>query len=215
MLFRSVDPNKPVGWKQDSSIGGGGVLFDIGSHALDLIHYYVGEFKSLIASTQVAYPTRPDKNGKMVDITAEDQVLLLVKMKNGALGTVEASKIATGTNDELRFEIHGDKGAVRFNLMNPNWLDFYDNTADDQPLGGTKGFTRIECIQRYEKPGGIFPASKASIGWLRGHVHCLYNFVSCVDQRKQALPSLKDGAYIQYVMEKAYESEKMGRWVQI
>ena len=25
------------------------------------------------------------------------------------IGTIEASKVATGSNDELRFEIHGDK----------------------------------------------------------------------------------------------------------
>ena len=43
---------------------------------------------------------------------------MVVKMKNNGIGTIEASKIATGSDDELRFEIHGDKGALRFNLMN-------------------------------------------------------------------------------------------------
>jgi predicted dehydrogenase len=211
----SVDFNKPIGWKQNREIGGGGVLFDLGSHLLDIIYHLVGEYESISAKTSILYKNRPTGNGTTVEITAEDAIIMLATMKCGAAGTLEASKIATGTMDELRFEIHGDKGALRFNLMDPNWLEFYDNTVSDQPLGGTKGFTKIECVQRYKKPGGSFPTFKASIGWLRAHVHSVYNFVSCVDAGVQPSPSLDEGSYIQYVMEKAYESDKSGKFVEL
>jgi len=211
----SVDPNKPIGWKQDKKFGGGGVLFDLGSHILDLIYYLLGEYSSIFAETKVIYPVRPDKSGEMVKIEADDIAIMLVRMKNGGIGTIEASKIATGTNDELRFEIHGDKGAIRFNLMEPNWLEYYDNTLPEAPYGGLKGYTKIECVQRFKKPGGSFPGPKFSIGWIRGHVHSLYNFLSCVYEKKQASPSFKEGAYIQYVMEKAYESDLKKAWVNL
>jgi predicted dehydrogenase len=211
----SVDPNKTMGWKHDKSICGGGVLFDLGSHVLDLMYYLMGEYESIMAKTQVAYAKRCDKNGCMIDIEAEDMAIMFAKMQNGALGTIEASKISTGTNDELRFEIHGQKGALKFDLMNPNWLEFYDNTLPDQDFGGLKGYTKIECVQRYEKPGGSFPAHKVSIGWMRAHVHCLYSFLSCIYEEREASPSFKEAAYIQHVMEKAYESDNLGRWVEI
>lgn len=152
-------------------------------------------------------------NGNPVNIEADDVAFMIAKMKNGCTGTIEASKVATGVNDELRFEIHGDKGAIRFNLMDPNWLEFYDNTLPEVPLGGTKGYMRIECVQRFKKPGGDFPSSKFSIGWIRSHVHSLYNFLSCVYEKRQASPSFKEGAYIQYVMEKAYESDTKNIWI--
>jgi predicted dehydrogenase len=211
----SVERNKPIGWKQDKKFGGGGVLFDLGSHVLDIIYYLLGEYSSVFAETRIIYPKRPDKDGNMVKIEADDVALMLVKMKNGGIGIIEASKIATGTNDELRFEIHGDKGAIRFNLMEPNWLEYYDNTLPEAPYGGLKGYTKIECVQRFKKPGGSFPSSKFSIGWIRGHVHCLYNFLSCVYEGKPASPSFKEGAYIQYVMEKAYESDQKKTWIEI
>jgi len=206
----SVDPAKPIGWKQDKSIRGGGVLFDLGSHVLDLLYHLMGEYKNVYARTRVLYPQRPDKSGKMISITADDAAYMILETKSGAVGTVEASKIATGTNDELRFEIHGDKGAIRFNLMDPSWLEFYDNTLPDSVYGGDKGFTKIECVHRYPKPGGSFPGPKFSPGWLRGHVHSLYNFVNAVYEGKQPSPSFAEGAYIQYVMEKAYQSSESG-----
>jgi len=211
----SVDAAKPIGWKQDKKFGGGGVLFDLGSHILDLMYYLLGEYGAVFANTDIIYCQRPDKNGNMVKVEADDIAQMIVKMKNGGTGIIEASKIATGTNDELRFEIHGDKGAIRFNLMDPNWLEFYDNTESDQPLGGYKGYKKIECVQRFKKPGGDFPSSKFSIGWIRAHVHCLYNFLSCIAENREASPSFKEGAYIQYVMEKAYESAEEGVWKEL
>jgi predicted dehydrogenase len=211
----SVDPDKPIGWRQDTELGGGGVILDLGSHVLDMIYHLIGEFKSILTKNIVLYPQRPSVNGELVDITAEDQSLMIVCMKNGSSGMIEVSKIATGANDEFIFEIHGDKGAIRFNLMEPNYLDFYDNTKTDQLFGGDKGYTRIESVQRFPEPGGTFVSPKASIGWIRGHVHCLYSFLQCIHEGKQASPSIRDGAYIQYVMEKAYESDRKSCWIDI
>lgn len=211
----SVDPSRPVSWRFERSSSGGGVLYDLGSHILDMIYHLLGEYSSIVAKTQIAYDTRPDRDGKPIKMEIDDATYIVAQMKSGAVGTIEASKIATGTNDELRFEIHGDKGAIRFNLMDPNWLEYFDNTLPEMPLGGVKGFTKIESVQRYDRPGGSFPASKGSIGWLRGHVHCLYSFLSHVYDGTKASPSVGDAAYIQYVMDRAYESSASGRWAEL
>ena len=211
----SVDPNKPIGWKQDKKMGGGGVLFDLGSHVLDLLYFFMGRFEAVNATTMVAYPQRPDGAGNMVDIEADDAAYLTVKMACGAMGTVEATKIATGSNDEIRFEIHGVKGAVAYNSMQPNFLRFYDNTLPDAPLGGDKGFTAIETVHRYPAPGGGFPGPKFGVGFLRGHVHSLYTYLDNVYHRRQGTPSFEDGAYIQYVMEEAYRSADEKAWVEL
>ncbi len=105
----SVDPNKPMGWKQLKSEGGG-VLQDLGSHVVDLMDYLIGPFDSVLTETRILYEKRPNQQGEIVPVEADDHFVMMVKLPNGALGLIEASKIATGAEDELRFEIHGDRG---------------------------------------------------------------------------------------------------------
>ena len=77
----------------------------------------------------------------MEKVEAEDSVNIIAHMKNGAVGAIEASKTATGTEDELRFELHGSAGAIRFNSMQPHHLQVYDAGISDKPFGGMKGWT--------------------------------------------------------------------------
>ncbi len=201
----AVNASKPIGWKQTES---GGVLRDLGSHAIDLIYSLIGEFDSVYCARRVLYPTRPDKSGGTVKITMEDHVNLLLTLPSGATGTIEASKIATGIDDELRFEIHGTKGAIKFNLMEPNVLWYYDNTKPEAVFGGERGYTALECTARYAPPGNLFPSPKNAVGWIRAHCHSLYAFVDNAHNRMPGSPSFGDGAYVQLVMDKAFESSE-------
>ena len=66
----------------------------------------------------------------------------------------------------------------------------------------------IECVGRFPAPGGIFPGVKAPIGWLMGHIGSMYAFLTAVRDGRKATPSFDDGAYIQLLMERAYQSSE-------
>ncbi len=208
----SVDPDRPIGWKQRSQAG---TLLDMGSHVLDLVTWLIGYPSRVLCRTRVLYPQRPNREGGMEQITADDHALMLLEMPDGALGTVEASKIATGSNDDLTLEIRGDRGALKWNAMDPNYLDYYDATVPDAPIGGLRGFTRIETVARYPAPGGSFLPPKNSIGWERGHMHCYFTFLDTVAHGRMADSNIADGAKLQCLMDKLLLSHRMGAWVEV
>ena len=208
----SIDPNKPIGWKQQMQ---GGVLLDMGSHVLDLVTWLIGYPKRALCRTRTLYASRPTKDGGVETALSDDYALALLEMADGAVGTVEASKIATGSNDDLTIEILGDKGALKFDLMEPSYLEFYDCSAPDSPMGGVRGYTRIETVSRYPKPGGSFLPPKASIGWDRGHTHCYYTFLDDVAKGRVSDGAIADAARLQDLMEKLLESDRRGSWVEV
>ena len=208
-----IDPNRPMSWRLDKKRGGAGALFDMGSHVLDLVRFLLGDCREVLATTQTFVKQRPVAKGssELVDVEVDDIVLVQMKMENGALGTMEASRIATGTNDDLRVEIHGREGAIRFSLMDANWLHVYDNRLEGEPIGGMRGFNRIETVQRYPEPAA-FPGPKFTVGWVRFHIASMYDFLSNVAKGEASPPTLYDGFKVQEIMEAALESAEKGRW---
>ena len=204
-----TDPEKAAGWKQTASVcGKGGVLYDLGSHIIDLAVHLCGRFSRISGKSQIAFPTRRGLDGNVWSTDASEAFYMVATTESGAVGTLTASKLATGCNDDLGFAVYGTKGSLRFSLMDPNYLEFYDNTAAHAPYGGFGGFTRIECVGRYDPPAGSFPSPKASQGWLRGHVMGMYRFLNAVYLGKQESPTFAEAAYVQRVMEAAMLSDE-------
>jgi predicted dehydrogenase len=209
----SADPQAPLRWKLDRSMGGG-VLLDLGPHVIDLVRLLAGEFAEVLAATSIAYPERPSpaEPQRTVAVEAEDSALLLVRTRSGALGSIEASKVATGTEDELRLELHGSLGALRFNSMQPNYLEAYSRADPEEPLGGTRGWKAVATVARYPKPAD-FPGPKFATGWLRSHVACLANFLAAVAAGRKAEPGIEVGVRLQEIMDAARRSAVHSQWV--
>lgn len=193
-----LDPARRAGWKQNRDICGGGTLFDLGSHVIDLMTWLCGRIIRVAGHAQIVCPTHLDRDGNEWRTNADEAFYMNAETADGVFGTMEFSKVTVGENDDLSFEIFGRSGALKFSLMEPNWLYFYDATLPDAPLGGSKGYTRIECVGRY--PGMVFPSPKAPAGWLYGHLYSMYAFLSAVAENRPFSPSLADGAEVQRVI---------------
>lgn len=209
-----VEASRPMSWRLDAEVSGGGALHDLGSHVIDLMQHLAGGIRRVSACSKTFATERPTRDGGRAKVEVDDLTLVQAELDAGGLGTIESSRVATGANDELRFEIHGDQGALRFNLMDPNWLHAYDHRDSTGPYGGDRGFKAIEAVQRYPAPA-VLPGPKLSVGWTRAHIACLHNFVSCVVEDRPASPSLADGLAVQRTMAAAQESARSGRWIDV
>ena len=209
-----IDPDRRVGWKQTADFGGG-TWYDLGPHVVDLCHYLCGELSFVLGKSQIAYPTHLKADGSLWETDADEAFALICGTPDGAMGTITVSKLTQGANDELTLSVNGERGSVSFSLMDPNYLYFYDATATGAPMGGLRGYTRIECVGRYPSPASGFPAIKAPQGWLRGHIGSMASFLSAVANGTSFTPSFADGAYVQSILEAAVRSDREGREIRL
>ena len=208
-----ISDEKPLSWRLRKQIAGGGALFDLGSHILDMIYYLLGDFGSVQATVDTLIKERPlapgSKEKGPVDV--DDIALLHMRMADSTLGLVEISRMGTGTPNDLQLEIFGDKGALRFNATDPSWLEVYDMRDEAQPLGGMRGFRKLETVQRYE--GAKSPDWSMTPNFVRTHAECQYQFLKAISDDLPTTPTLAEGLRVQEAMEASIVSSAEGRWV--
>ena len=204
----SIDPEKRAGWKMR---GEGGAMKDMGSHILDLCTYLIGYPARAICKTRRLYDQRPTDDGATRDL-GDDQAIMLLEMPNGALGVLETSKIATGSLDDLDLEIRGTRGALRWNLMQPHYLEYYDRTAQDRPIGGLRGWTRIETAGRFDCPSGDALLVNNAVGFERAHIQSYYDFLQCIAENRPSECDAAAAARLQCLIDALLDSDRNGVW---
>ena len=116
--FRGVDRQSwgaaadPGLWRFDPAAAGGGALGDLASHVFDMARYLVGDIAAISADTATFTP------GRDVD----DAVAAAIRFASGAIGTVEATRFATGERNRFTWEINGSRGNLAFDLERPGEL---------------------------------------------------------------------------------------------
>ena len=106
-------------------------------------------------------------------------------------------------------------------MMDANWLDAYDASVPESPLGGDRGYRRIECVTRYPKPYAL-GATKNTVGWLNFHIHSLSDFVDNVARAEEGRgrnphsPTFVDGLKVQQIIAACQRSsDNNGAWTPV
>lgn len=105
---------KQAKWRTDPKQSGiSGCFGDIGTHAYNLARYMTG-----LLPVEISCNFKVFEPGRALD----DYGHAVVRMENGALGTVTASQISHGRENDLFIEVDGTKGAISWRQENPNEL---------------------------------------------------------------------------------------------
>ncbi|GAA4815139.1 Gfo/Idh/MocA family oxidoreductase [Litoribaculum gwangyangense] len=105
---------KQASWRVDPKRSGiGGALGDIGTHAENLVEYITG-----LKIDELAADLGRFGKGRVLD----DDGNLLLRMENGAKGTMSISQIALGEENNLAIKVYGEKGSLEWHQENPNQL---------------------------------------------------------------------------------------------
>jgi predicted dehydrogenase len=89
-------------WRQDPATGGGGALIDMATHLYDLLSYFAGPVRKIMALT-----------GNLVqDYRSEDASTTLLEFESGAQATVDCFYCIPDEASRTRLEVYGSRGAV-------------------------------------------------------------------------------------------------------
>jgi len=208
-----TDPNFPLVWRLDKKKAGSGALGDIAAHSIDLARFLVGEISEVAAdlATFVKMRPLPDNSKKRGRVTVDDASVSLVRFANGAIGTIEATRMAPGRKNYNRFEINGSRGSLAFDLERMNELELY--LEADQPR--VRGFRRIlvtESTHPYVKawwpPGHI-------IGYEHTFTHTVYDLLEAMARDKVPQPNFVDGVRNQRVLGAIEKAAATRRWISV
>ena len=99
-------------WRLSSKHGSKGVLGDVGIHILDFATFVAGQEVKEVSCRLATFPKAAgDRIGDFV-LDANDSATMQVMLGNGALGTVAATRFASGHLNDLRLRLYGDKGGL-------------------------------------------------------------------------------------------------------
>ena len=221
----SADPDSPLSWRFRKSVCGSGALGDIGTHVVDMLRFLVGEFDSVNARTATYIPERPVQSGladslgntkggadavrKPVDV--DDQCCFMVKCKNGAFGTIEATRNAWGRNNYITFEIHGTKGSIFFNYERRDELQVCFASDD----GDRRGFRTVYTGPAHPYGEGLWPIPALGIGYTETKIVEMYDFMKSIAENKQPDPSFRDGYAIELISEAVLKSARTCEWTKV
>jgi predicted dehydrogenase len=209
-----VDPSFPLVWRLRKETAGSGALGDLVSHSVDFARFLVGEISEVTGALatfikQRPLPDNPRKKGR---VSVDDASASVVRFENGALGTIEATRMAPGRKNFNRFEINGSKGSIAFDIERLNELQVYFRSDP----GSVQGFRTILATEPAHHPyvKAWWPPGHA-LGYEHTFVHTVYDLLEAMADGKIPRPSFADGVANQRVlaaMEKASESR---RWEKV
>jgi predicted dehydrogenase len=204
------DKQKQASWRTDPKrSGAAGCFGDIGTHT-----YNLGRFITGLLPDQISCHLKTFEAGRELD----DYGTAVVRYQNGAVGTVTASQISHGRENDLWIEVDGTKGSLEWHQEEPNKLVFRVNgqplrvyTRDPNapylgelakascrlPSGHPEGF--------FEAFANVYTAAFADIAARAGGQK--------VDSTKSLYPNVADGVDgMHFVTQSVSSSQQNGAW---
>jgi len=217
-----VDPEFPLVWRLQKEIAGSGAHGDLNAHIIDLAHYLIGDItevigvnetfikeRPLLAATTGGLTAKADENAPRGQVTVDDATLFLARFANGALGSFEATRFATGNRCKNSFEINGSKGSVRFDFERMNELQVYfADDADD-----VQGFRRVMATDPAHAYMDAWWPPGHSIGFGETFTHEVLEFMTALEEDRLPVPNFYDGVKCQEVLEAVDVSIANRTWV--
>ncbi len=149
-----------------------------------------------------------DANVEKAPVDVDDQTNFMIKFRNGATGSIEATRNAWGRNNFITLEIHGEKGSIYFNYERRDELQVcYSSDPDNR-----RGFRTIYTGPAHPYGDSLWPIPALGIGYGETKIIECYDFIKAIVEDIDVSPNFEDGYKIALICDAIVKSSETGKW---
>ena len=199
-----ANPESPATWRAKGLENG--TMGDLAPHMINAALAIMGPIKRLIADVATVHSSRP--GGKVEN---DDHAQLMCTFKNGAMGHLYFSRVATGRKMGYAYEIHGTKGAIRFDQEDQNAIWLYKS----QDIPEKQGFKKILTGPQHPDYEQFCQGPGHGTGYQDQIIIEARDFLTAIETNSEIWPSFKDGLEVSNVVAACHKSSKSKNWVDV
>ncbi|MFO0733536.1 MAG: Gfo/Idh/MocA family oxidoreductase [Nitrospiraceae bacterium] len=131
--WQGLEQGFQIGFRDKMELAGGGVLFDVGSHLIDLAAHLFGPIDQ-IAGLTVSVPRHAldSRSGETLQVETDDMATALLTFKNGVRGQISISRVSPSVGSKSWVEVIGERGALRA-LLSRGSVDVLQRSQPSRP----------------------------------------------------------------------------------
>lgn len=214
----------PMTRRRSRSVTGGGPLFELGPHMVDLVRWWTGEEVTAVCAqtrTFVKRRTWPE-TGELADVDVEDGAIIMADLSGGGMATFINSSVFTGRNFDQRVEVYGSKGALLYDQATPFELRVCVGQEMLDLWSGYGLYDNRYGLYRREEPLPVVPVPTEILDAIPGHDRqrlmrtFVPDFIGAIrGLGRPFLPTFYDGMKAQEVLDATLLSVAERRWVDL
>lgn len=206
-------PGSGWAWRFDPELAGGGVLYDLGCHNIDLAQWLAGPIRAVCAHQMTTSPHRL-RDGQMVPTPVDDTNAFIAQFASGAQGIFHISWTAPGGR-VMRHEIAGRDGLLVLSLYHDEWINSLAGCRAQEVE--TAPLPVPDDVQG-AIPRAVATAAERQVAhdaFLTRHPSLVRAFIDCILQDTEATPSFADGHRAQLVIDAVVASHRQREWAEV
>ena len=203
-----ADPALPATWRTRGMANG--VLGDLAPHMINCALALMGPVAGLSAMVETVHATRQGTQGPET-VTNDDHTQIMCRFRQGAMGHLYFSRVATGRKMGYAYEIHGTRGAIRFDQEDQNALWLYKAEGPE----AERGFRRILAGPAHPDYLPFCQGPGHGTGYQDQIIIEAKDFLTAIHEGRALWPSFRDGLAVWEVAEAALRSSQGAGWVEL
>ncbi|NUN64868.1 Gfo/Idh/MocA family oxidoreductase [Pseudanabaena biceps] len=200
-----ANPNRIWNWYSQKEFGGG-ALGAIGSHSFDYVRWLFGDIKSLCGHLSTRLNERPDADGNLRAVDADDSCNILLELADGTPCNISLSTV-THRGRGHWVTVYGENGTLV--LGSSNQSDYVHGFSLRQGKLDRAEMEVMPIPQEYDFP------KTYSDGRLAPVLAICDRWIKAIQSGSPMTPSLYEGVWSQILMDLTRTSHHQRRWLDV